>query len=89
MNTSHLGNIRLSRLALTVIQRAKDFIGAVDLVAGIAGNFAQHAGLDKFLNILSGSLERHIHAFRELFCGKDGACEEGIQHRTHALRIAV
>jgi hypothetical protein len=51
-----------------VIQYAKNFIGAIDLIAGIPGHFAQNAGLNEFLNILVGSLEWHIKATHQLFC---------------------
>ena len=47
---------------LNFIHCPKDFIGAMDLVAGIG----------KFLNILSGSFERHAYVFCQLLSRKDG-----------------
>ncbi|HUH98130.1 MAG TPA: hypothetical protein VLZ89_12265 [Anaerolineales bacterium] len=51
---------------LNIIHCAKSFIGYMDLVAGIPGDFEQNPGLGRFLDILSGGRDGPGCAFRRL-----------------------
>lgn len=61
----------INPLFLNIIHRAKDFIGTVDLITCISGDFAQNAGFGKFLDILPGGFEWHTYAFCQLFRRKN------------------